>query len=207
MTIRELTRADFARMISASLRKRLMAGQIETGEDISALRRFVNLSQSEFAEAMGISVHTLRNWEQGRRKPDGSAIGLLRIAARHPRIIRENVKHDRPRPTLPNVASRAADAPTDAPVYRLESTSSRASDRGASKARRQHTPRFLLCVNNEAYPLALQIRRLYAWLPDADAKRRDLVRVVDDSGEDYLYPRGLFVEIKLPKSVVQEIGS
>jgi putative transcriptional regulator len=41
---------------------------------------------------MGISVHTLRNWEQGRRQPDGPAIARLRIAARHPRIIRENVK-------------------------------------------------------------------------------------------------------------------
>jgi putative transcriptional regulator len=50
------------------------------------------LSQSQFAQAMGISVHTLRNWEQGRRRPEGPAIGLLRIAARHPRIIRENVK-------------------------------------------------------------------------------------------------------------------
>jgi putative transcriptional regulator len=41
---------------------------------------------------MGISVHTLRNWEQGRRRPEGAAIALLRIAARHPRIIRENLK-------------------------------------------------------------------------------------------------------------------
>ncbi len=55
------------------------------------LRRFVGLSQTKFARAMGISVHTLRNWEQGRRHPDGPAIALLRIAARHPRIIRENM--------------------------------------------------------------------------------------------------------------------
>jgi putative transcriptional regulator len=41
---------------------------------------------------MGISGHTLRNWEQGRRQPDGPAIARLRIAARHPRIIRENLK-------------------------------------------------------------------------------------------------------------------
>jgi putative transcriptional regulator len=72
--------------------KRLIEGKIESGEDIAALRRFVGLSQAQFAQAMGISVHTLRNWEQGRRRPEGPAIGLLRIAARHPRIIRENVK-------------------------------------------------------------------------------------------------------------------
>jgi putative transcriptional regulator len=69
-----------------------MLGEFESGDDISALRRFVGLSQSQFARALGISVHTLRNWEQGRRQPDGPAIALLRIAARHPRVIRENIK-------------------------------------------------------------------------------------------------------------------
>ena len=53
-----------------------------SGEDIAALRRFVGLTQAQFALAMGISVHTLRNWEQGRRHPEGPAIALLRIAAR-----------------------------------------------------------------------------------------------------------------------------
>lgn len=90
--IPELTEQQLARAIPARVRKRLMSGQIESGEDIAALRCFVGLSQSQFAQAMGISVHTLRNWEQGRRRPDGPAIGLLRIAARHPRIIRENVR-------------------------------------------------------------------------------------------------------------------
>ena len=90
--IPELTEEQLARAIPARVRKRLVMGQIESGKDVAALRRFVGLSQSQFAQAMGISVHTLRNWEQGRRKPDGPAIGLLRIAARHPRIIRENVK-------------------------------------------------------------------------------------------------------------------
>ena len=64
-----------------------------TTNDIAALRRFVGLTQEQFALAMGISVHTLRNWEQGRRRPEGPAIALLRIAARHPRIIRENVEN------------------------------------------------------------------------------------------------------------------
>jgi putative transcriptional regulator len=89
--IPELTDEQFAGAIPASVRKRLMLGQFETGEDVAALRRFVGLTQEQFASAMGISVHTLRNWEQGRRHPEGPAIALLRIAARHPRIIRENV--------------------------------------------------------------------------------------------------------------------
>jgi putative transcriptional regulator len=90
--IPELTAKHLARAIPARLRKRLMLGQFESGEDISALRRFVGLTQTQFARAMGISVHTLRNWEQGRRHPDGPAVALLRIAARHPRIIRENLE-------------------------------------------------------------------------------------------------------------------
>ena len=90
--IKELTAEDFARAIPARVHKRLMQGQFESGEDVAALRRFVGLSQVQFARAMGISVHTLRNWEQGRRSPEGPAIALLRIAARHPRIIRENLR-------------------------------------------------------------------------------------------------------------------
>ena len=90
--IPELTEEQLARAIPARVRQRLIRGQIESGEDVAALRRFVGLSQSQFARAMGISVHTLRNWEQGRRRPEGPAIGLLRIAARHPRMIRENLR-------------------------------------------------------------------------------------------------------------------
>jgi len=91
--IPELTDAQFARAIPARVRRRLMLGQFESGEDIVALRRFVGLTQVQFALAMSISVHTLRNWEQGRRHPEGPAIALLRIAARHPRIIRENIEN------------------------------------------------------------------------------------------------------------------
>ena len=90
--IPELTEEQLSRAIPARVRKRLMEGNIESGADIAALRRFVGLSQAQFAQAMAISVHTLRNWEQGRRRPEGPAISLLRIAARHPRIIRENVQ-------------------------------------------------------------------------------------------------------------------
>ena len=88
----ELSDDDFSSAIPARLRRRLIKGQFEAGSDIAALRRFVRLTQEQFAQAMGISVHTLRNWEQGRRMPDGPAIALLRIAAKHPRILRENLE-------------------------------------------------------------------------------------------------------------------
>jgi len=89
--IPELTPEQFASAVPASVRKRWLRGEFEAGEDVAALRRFVALSQAQFAQALGISVHTLRNWEQGRRRPEGPAVALLRIAARHPRILRESL--------------------------------------------------------------------------------------------------------------------
>lgn len=88
----ELNAADFEAAIPARVHRRLMSGRFETGRDVAALRAFTRLTQVEFAQAMGISVHTLRNWEQDRRRPEGPAIALLRIAARHPRILRDNLE-------------------------------------------------------------------------------------------------------------------
>jgi putative transcriptional regulator len=52
--------------------------------DVKRIRAQYQLSQSEFAALMGISVATLRNWEQGRRAPEGPARVLLQVAAKHP---------------------------------------------------------------------------------------------------------------------------
>lgn len=71
-------------------RRRIIAGRLEPG-DVAALRRFVGLTQPEFAAALGISVRTLQNWEQDRNTPDGPGLALLRIAARDPRVIRRNL--------------------------------------------------------------------------------------------------------------------
>lgn len=89
--IPELTEASFGRALTRSQRQRFIAGDFRTGKDIADLRAFVGLTQTDFAAALGISVHTLRGWEQGRRRPEGPGIALLRIAARHPKIMRENV--------------------------------------------------------------------------------------------------------------------
>lgn len=86
----ELTREEMDRALTRAQRKRIVDGRIAPG-DVAALRRFVCLTQEQFAKALGISVHTLRNWEQDRVKPDGPGLALLRIAARHPRIVRENI--------------------------------------------------------------------------------------------------------------------
>lgn len=90
--ITELTEQQMMRALPARVHKRLTQGRFDSGKDIALLRRFVGMTQVQFAQAMGISVYTLRNWEQGRRRPEGPAIALLRIAARHPRIIRESLE-------------------------------------------------------------------------------------------------------------------
>lgn len=56
-------------------------------EDVKQLRERMKLSQPRFAAMLGISVGTLRNWEQGRRKPEGPARALLRVAAVHPEAV------------------------------------------------------------------------------------------------------------------------
>lgn len=88
----ELTQDEMKRALSRAQRERIMAGELRAG-DVAALRRFICLTQREFADALGISVHTLRNWEQDRVTPDGSGLALLRIAARHPRVIRQNLRN------------------------------------------------------------------------------------------------------------------
>jgi putative transcriptional regulator len=55
--------------------------------DVAALRAHFKLSQPKFAALLGISVDTLQNWEQGRRRPEGPAVVLLRVAAAHPEAL------------------------------------------------------------------------------------------------------------------------
>ena len=62
------------------------------GPDIRQIRDSYQLSQSQFAALLGISVGTLRNWEQGRRAPEGPAQVLLRVAARHPEAVWDVVR-------------------------------------------------------------------------------------------------------------------
>ncbi len=59
--------------------------------------------------------------------------------------------------------------------------------------------RYALCIKNRGYPAALDLRKVYRVLPDPTAEKRGLVRVVDESGEDYLYPEGFFVPIEVPR--------
>jgi hypothetical protein len=59
---------------------------------------------------------------------------------------------------------------------------------------------FLLCVKNEEFPASLEVRKVYRSLPDPAATSLGFVRVVDESGEDYLYPSEYFVAVELPQA-------
>jgi hypothetical protein len=69
----------------------------------------------------------------------------------------------------------------------------------------QHDPngKFLLCVRNESYPASLEVRKVYQALPDPVAASRGFVRVIDESGEDYLYPADYFVPVELPEAAAR----
>ena len=62
-------------------------------------------------------------------------------------------------------------------------------------------PRFAVCINNATYPDDLNVRTIYQVLPDESAAKSNYIRVIDETGEDYLYPAALFVLIDVPLEV------
>ncbi len=66
-------------------------------------------------------------------------------------------------------------------------------------------PHFAVCIKNSGYPVSLELHKIYRVLPDEDAARDGDLRVVDESGEDYLYPAAWFAEIKLPQPVKESL--
>ena len=64
---------------------------------------------------------------------------------------------------------------------------------------------FVICVENDGYEVSLEKRKLYEKLPDKKSESHGLVRVIDESGEDYLYPSRYFIPIKLPARIEQAV--
>ena len=67
--------------------------------------------------------------------------------------------------------------------------------------RKDMSGRFVICISNEEYPASLEPRKLYEILPDTEAAELGFFRVKDESGEDYLFPKELFVPVELPAGV------
>jgi hypothetical protein len=64
---------------------------------------------------------------------------------------------------------------------------------------------FAVCVNNAEYPASLELHKIYQVIPDEDAANEGDMRVIDESGEDYLYPAEWFVLVELPEAVEQSV--
>ncbi len=65
--------------------------------------------------------------------------------------------------------------------------------------------KFAICINNSEYPASLELHKVYRVLPDEDAAHDGDLRVVDESGEDYLYPAEWFMLVELPREVEREL--
>jgi putative transcriptional regulator len=94
-------RDDLFRELEASVREggAILRGEkppsrsfVIDGPDVKLVRESFGLTQTEFAMLLGISVKTLRNWEQGRRRPEGPARVLLQVAAKHPEAVWDVVR-------------------------------------------------------------------------------------------------------------------
>jgi hypothetical protein len=63
--------------------------------------------------------------------------------------------------------------------------------------------RFVVCIKNDGYAASLEVRKIYEVIPDARAAEHQLIRVVDESGEDYLYPADYFTPIEVPQVAME----
>lgn len=91
----------------------------------------------------------------------------------------------------------------------MDSGKKKSNSKSRSVSANRVTPRsearsdqhFAICVRNRGYRASLELRKLYPVLPDAFADEHQMIRVVDESGEDYLYPSKFFVRVNLPHTV------
>lgn len=65
----------------------------------------------------------------------------------------------------------------------------------------KETTEYVVCVRNEDYRASLELRKIYEVRPDPGANSHGLIRVIDESGEDYLFPKDFFMPIKVPEAV------
>jgi hypothetical protein len=70
---------------------------------------------------------------------------------------------------------------------------------------KQKSKQFVVCVNHNGYSASLEKRKIYLSLRDPTAEKHGLVRVVDESGDDYLYPKSLFRSIALPQAIKKAV--
>jgi hypothetical protein len=67
-------------------------------------------------------------------------------------------------------------------------------------------PQFVICISNSGYEVSLDVRKLYQLISDEKAKKHHQLRVIDETGEDYLYPESYFFPVALPENVAQQVA-
>lgn len=72
--------------------------------------------------------------------------------------------------------------------------------------KQQPTSRLAMCINNADYPASLELRKVYRVIPDEDAAKDGDIRVIDESGESYLYPAAWFTEVTLPQEAYASLS-
>ena len=70
---------------------------------------------------------------------------------------------------------------------------------------KQNLPEFVVCINNSDYPASLELHKIYRVIDDKDAEEEGDIRIIDESGEDYLYPSSYFVPIQVPQPVEKSL--
>ncbi|MBL7178826.1 MAG: hypothetical protein ABIK98_07725 [Pseudomonadota bacterium] len=73
------------------------------------------------------------------------------------------------------------------------------------KTSKEISQEFVVCINNENYPASLELHKIYRVIPDEDANAEGDIRIIDESGEDYLYPASYFVPIDVPHVVEESL--
>lgn len=72
--------------------------------------------------------------------------------------------------------------------------------------REKKSPQFAICIRSDGYPASLELYKVYRVLPDSEAAGHQLLRVIDESGEDYLYPEDRFVLVDLPPTAARALS-
>ncbi len=73
------------------------------------------------------------------------------------------------------------------------------------KKKNESFPELVVCINNEGYPASLELHKIYRVVPDKNAAAAAVLRLIDESGEDYLYPASYFAPIKVPAAVEESL--
>ncbi|HWW60632.1 MAG TPA: hypothetical protein VN181_04615 [Thermoanaerobaculia bacterium] len=103
------------------------------------------------------------------------------------------------------MASARKKSSSKGPSVTGKRVSARVATATGAQRRAEPLKHFAVCVRNDGYRASLELRKLYQVLHDDFANEHNMIRVVDESGDDYLYPNAYFVRVELPRAVEQAL--